>query len=981
LSCNPFECFDYATRLVSPRGTESGLAGGPLNPKYLVRRVQLLDETSTPWHAASAEDALVELSTNRGNGLTTPEAKRRMAVYGPNSMEYSRRFSAVLIFLGQFKNSLVIILLIAVSVSALLGEILDALVIALIVFLVAVTGFLQEYRAEGVFAALRERLSPTCTIVRDGRPEILAVAEIVPGDIVLLETGVRVPADTRLIEVAALQIEESSLTGESMPVVKRVEPVPEDVPVGERANMAYAGTAVAYGRARGVVVATGARTEFGNIIEKTVEVEEEETPLERQVNLVGKKFGVMALGVIVAVGLAEFSRESFSGSLSLSGFVAILLFGIALGVAAVPEALPAVITTNLAIGMRILARNNTLVRKMSAVETLGSTEIICFDKTGTLTKGEMTVRMIYADDETFEVTGIGYAPGGSITRDGHRQERMPGSLTELGRASLLCNDARLQIDSDGRWEVIGDPTEGALLVLARKIGLDPSFEHLPRIAEIPFSSERKMMTTLHRTGDGGLVGYTKGAPEFLLPCCAMKFTRNEFEELHTTDRDEISKASERLSSSGMRVLALAFRRFGSEAPNWEGDIGCDFVFLGLVGMEDPLRQEAVEAVKHAVNAGMLPIMITGDHRTTAVVIAERAGIFKPGDQVLTGKELQEIPDDELTAKVRQVTVYARISPIDKLRIVNAWKQMGKVVAMTGDGVNDAPALRRADIGVAMGVSGTDVAKEAADIVLTDDNFASIVKAVELGRWIYDNIRKYLAYLLQANLVEIVVLGSIALVIGPLFGLEGGALPLLPVQILYINLATDGLPALALGFSPADSELALKPPRPRDESVFTVDITKFLISTILIQVPLLLLGFTTGLASGIDAARTRLFLMFIFMELALAINCRSISLTLRKAKPHFWLLISIAWESSLILVLLQFPQARGALHLSVPRADDMYWILGGVLLTFASSEIFKNLRARGSNPLRHEPIISGPLPTAFSQRFPSGLNLRSGARSE
>ena len=905
-----------------------------------------MSESLRPWHATPADEVLALLSTDAGGGLSAGEAERRMVRYGPNIIEHVRKTSALLTFLRQFGNALVIILLLAAFVSALLGEILDASVIALIVLLVALTGFVQEYRAERVFEALAERLSPTCAAVRDGKRVTVAAADIVPGDVVVLEAGTKVPADIRLTEAAALQADESSLTGESVPAIKQANPVPEDSDVAERASMVYSGTTVSYGRGRGVVVATGARTEFGRIVEETLEVREEETPLERQVSAIGKRFGVIAFGVIFVVAAVELTREAVSGSLSSLGFITILLFGIALGVAAVPEALPAVITATLAMGMRRLASDNVLVRKMSAVEALGSTEVICFDKTGTLTKGEMTVREIHAERMTFEVTGTGYSPEGSIMLGGRRLERLPASLSELGRSSLLCNDAVLQATPDGRWQVIGDPTEGALVVLARKMGLDPSAEALPRVAEIPFSSERKMMTTVHRSKEGGLVGYTKGAPESLIPRCTQKWAGNAVEEIRESDRDEISNASEEMSGRGMRVLALASKRFDPRRKDWGDGTEDGLLFLGLAGMEDPLREETIEAVKRARAAGMRPVMMTGDHRTTALHIAERAGIFEPGDEVLAGSELQAMSDSALAEKVQSVAVYARISPLDKLKIVSAWKRRGRVVAMTGDGVNDAPSLKRADIGVAMGISGTDVAKEAADIVLTDDNFASIVKAVELGRWVYDNIRKCLAYLLQANVVEIAVLGSIALLIAPLVGPQDSALPLLPVQILYINLATDGLPALALGFSPADSDLLQKPPRAVDEPVLTRELTLFLVSTILVQVPLLLLGFTNGLAYGVDAARTRLFLMLIFMELALAVNCRSLSLGLKEAKPHSWLLLSVAWETVLVVVLFQFPQAREALHVSLPAAGDVYWILGGVMLTFASSEMFKKLKFGG-----------------------------------
>jgi P-type Ca2+ transporter type 2C len=901
-----------------------------------------VDEILRLWHALSAEQTVESLSSNAVKGLSSAEARRRVGEYGSNSIKQERKTSVFRIFLGQFKNVLIIILLFAISISALLGDLVDSIVIGLIVVLVAITGFVQEYRAEKVFESLKRRLSQSCTAVRDNRRQLIPTADLVPGDIVLLESGTRVPADIRLIQVAALQVDESSLTGESVPVTKSVAPIPEDSAIEERANIAFAGTTVTYGRSVGVVVATGGLTEFGKIVKETLDVQEEETPLQRQVASIGKNFGVLALIVISMVGFSEVLRGVLAGNLSLSGLVGILLFGIALGVAAVPEALPAIVTATLAIGMRILAKNNALVRKMSAVETLGSTEVICFDKTGTLTKGEMTVRELYADETTFQVSGAGYAPDGSISLDGRRLETMPASLLELALASLLCNDAILQESADGEWQLIGDPTEGALIVLAKKIAPDISLRKPLRVTEIPFSSERKLMTTIHRLEGARVMGYMKGAPGSVLLRCNAGFAGSRVMKLNEADRKGISRAYEELSGRGLRVLALASKEFELEPTSWDADIEDDFVFLGLVAMEDPLRDSARETIQRARDAGIKPVMITGDHKTTAVAIAKQAGIFRPGDGVLTGKELQEISDSELAERVQQTTVYARISPLDKLKIVSAWRNVGRVVAMTGDGVNDAPALKRADIGVAMGISGTDVAKEAADIILTDDDFASMVRAVELGRWIYDNIKKSLAYLLQTNLVEIAVLGLIALLIGPLMGLPEGVLPLLPVQILYTNLATDGLPALALGFSPIDSDLLRKPPRPRGESVLTKDLLLFLVSTLLVQVPVLLLAFVTGVAAGVDVARTRLFLMLIFMELAVAINCRSLSQGVLKAKPHRLLIASVLWETLLIMVLLWIPQTRDALHLLIPRPQDGLWIVGGFLFAFGSGEAFKHL---------------------------------------
>ena len=900
--------------------------------------------SSKPWHAVSAEQALDSLSSDAVKGLSEAEAQRRLAENGPNSLSQERRVGALQIFLGQFKNALIVILLLAISASALLGEVVDAVAIGLIVVLAAVTGFVQEYRAEKVFESLKERLGQSCAVLREGRRRLVPTADLVPGDVVLLESGTRVPADIRVIHAAAVQVDESSLTGESVPVSKSAEPVPEDSAVEDRASIAFAGTTVTYGRGVGVVVATGGSTEFGKIVKETLGVQEEQTPLQRQVASIGRNFGLLALVVIVVVASSEVLRGLLAGSLSSSGLVGILLFGIALGVAAVPEALPAIVTATLAIGLRVLARNNALVRRMAAIETLGSTEVICFDKTGTLTKGEMTVREVYADRMTFQVSGTGYAPSGSISLDGRKLGTIPAALQELGVASLLCNDATLEHSGGGKWQVIGDPTEGALIVLAEKMIPEVALKIQSRVGEVPFSPERKMMTVICRLESGGLVGYMKGAPDNVLDHCNARLVGGRAVGMSPAERGEISRVNEGLSARGLRVLGVASRELESESKTWGADVEFDFVFLGLVGMEDPLRDSAVDTVRRAREAGMKPVMITGDHKTTAVAIAQQAGIFRPGDGVLTGRELQEASDSELEGMVQDISVYARISPLDKLKIVGAWRKLGRVVAMTGDGVNDAPALRRADIGVAMGISGTDVAKEAADIILTDDDFASIVRAVELGRWVYDNIKKSLAYLLQTNLVEISVLGLIALLVGPLVGLPGGELPLLPVQILYTNLATDGLPALALGFSPPDADLLRKPPRPRGQSIFTRDVMVFIISTLVVQVPVLLLAFVFGMVDGVDSARTRLFLMLIFMELGVAITCRSLTQGVSRARPHALLLASVLFEVAMILVLLQIPEARGALHLTQPRPLDALWIAGGFLVAFGSGEAFKRFKS-------------------------------------
>ncbi len=898
------------------------------------------------WHAMEIDDLLQTLRTSKEKGLSDVEAKSRLAIYGPNEFLVEKRISPVKIFLKQFANILLGILLIATAISALLGEIIDALVISVIVLFVVILGFVQEYRAERTLESLKKMLSPTCTVIRDGNEKEILVKELVPGDIVVLKDGDKVPADIRLVEAVNLQVDEAPLTGESAPVTKTLKVLPEKTSVMDRTNMVFSGTTITYGKGKGVVIASGMRTEFGKIAKEVTAVTEERSPLERRMSEIGRKLGLIVLVIIAIITVVEVAEEYLMfGFISFGFFIEVFLFGVALAVAAVPEALPAIVTGSLAISMRIMAKRNALVRRMPVVETLGSTQIICSDKTGTLTRGEMTVRQVYADSKKLEVTGSGYDPKGEILHDGRPIDlSLKDALTRLAKAALLCNDARLEAD-DSKWTVKGDPTEGALIVLAEKTSLkqDEVRGLHPRVAEVPFSSERKFMTTVHSSQDGVYIAYMKGAPEIVLQRCNYLFENGQMREMSEEDRKFILTINEEMAGNALRTLGVAERTLpeGLDLSDSER-LETDFTFLGLVGMIDPPREEAVKAVEVAKQVGMTSIMITGDHKLTAVAIAREMGIYKDGDLVLTGEELERLREEEFEKIVEKVTVYARVSPLHKLRIVEAWKKKGRVVAMTGDGVNDAPALKRSDIGIAMGVTGTDVTKEASDLVLADDNFATIVKAIELGRWIYDNIKKYLAYLLQANLVEIAVMSIGALFILRLMGLYGeAALPLLPAQILYINLATDGLPALALGFSPADPDLMKRPPRPKDEPVFTRDLVLFLARALLVETPILTLAFMGGLTYGMDAARTRLFLMFIFVELAIAINCRSLIYTVNKVKPHKWLLLAVFWESLLIITLIHIPGVREALHILYPTLEDIVWVAGGIIATFISIESLKH----------------------------------------
>ncbi|MEM3518179.1 MAG: cation-translocating P-type ATPase [Nitrososphaerales archaeon] len=902
------------------------------------------------WHAIEIDDVIKELRSDKERGLSEFEAKSRLITYGPNELLIEKKISPIKIFFKQFANILLGILLVATAISALIGEVIDAIVIFIIILFVVILGFIQEYRAERTLESLKKMLSPTCTVIRDGNEKEIAVKELVPGDIVILKSGDKIPADIRLIEAVNLQVDESSLTGESFPVEKKSKILPKETPVMNRTNMVFSGTIVTYGKGKGIVIASGMRTEFGKIAKEVTAVTTERTPLERRMSEIGRKLGLIVIAIISIVTLVEILEEYIIlGSISFGFFLEVLMFGIALAVAVVPEALPAIVTGSLAISMHIMAKKNALVRRMPVVETLGATQIICSDKTGTLTKGEMTVRQVYISSKKLDVTGSGYEPKGDILYEGKPIDNsLKSTLERLAKAIILCNDSRLEKDGN-KWIVRGDPTEGALIVLAEKSGLsqDEVRKLHHRVAEIPFSSERKLMTTIHSEEDGVYIACMKGAPEVVLNRCKYLLENGQIREMNEEDKKLILEVNEEMARNALRTLGVAERilyekSFVLDSENFEKD----FTFLGLVGMIDPPRKEAIDAVKVAKQVGMIPIMITGDHKLTAIAIAKEMSIYKEGDLVLTGEELERLNDKEFENIVEKVTVYARVSPLHKLRIVEAWKKKNRVVAMTGDGVNDAPALKRSDIGIAMGITGTDVAKEASALILSDDNFATIVKAIELGRWIYDNIKKYLAYLLQANLVEIAVMTIGALFILRFMGFIGEtALPLLPVHILYINLATDGLPALALGFSPADPDLMKRPPRPKDEPVFTRDLVLFLIRALLIETPILTIAFMSGLNYGMDAARTRLFLMFVFIELTVALNCRSLIFTINKAKPHKWLLLSIFWESFLLITLLQIPVAREALHILYPTFEDLIWIGGGMMVTFISIEALKHFNIR------------------------------------
>jgi len=881
------------------------------------------------WHALESADVLNKLDCTK-SGLSSTEAANRLNKYGPNQLAAGQKMSPIKIFLGQFKNILIIILIAAAIISFVTGHQFDASIILIIVVLSAVLGFVQEYRAEKALEALTKMLVPTATVLRDGREVQIPAKDIVPGDILVLKEGDKVAADARLIEVNNLHVNEAPLTGESIPVEKNVAKVAKDAAILDKKNMVFSGTAVTSGKAKALVITTGMNTEFGKIAGQVSAVEKRETPLEKRTKEIGKWLGAAALGVSITVIIL--------GVLRGLDLLEMVLFGIALAVAAVPEALPAIVTGSLAIGMYKMAKRSALVRKMPAVETLGSTTVICTDKTGTLTKGEMTVRKIYTPDSFIKVTGVGYSPKGELELN-NPDVLKTESFSLLMKGSVLCNDAAVVLDGDN-WIVKGDPTEGALVVSALKAGIkkDEVSYAYPRINEFPFSSDRKRMTTIHavkdRPEDKKLI-FTKGAPEIVLRYCSHIYSENVTEKLTEQKLQKVLSINEEMASQGLRVLGIAYKEMsGDLTVCTEESVENNLVFLGLIGMMDPPRKEAIDAVRLCKQIKIKPIMITGDHKLTALAVAKEIGIYQDGDEILTGEDLERISDEEFSDKVRRISVYARVSPLHKLKIVEAWKNKGEVVAMTGDGVNDAPALKKSDIGVAMGITGTEVTKESADLVLEDDNFATIVNAVEMGRWTYDNIKKYLTYLLQANLVEILILSFAVL--------AGYPLPLLPVHILYINLATDGLPAIALGLSPPEPDVMKRPPRNPKESIFTKDVKVFLIRAILIETPLLLWVFISALPLGIEVAQTRLFLVLIFFELVLALSCRSLKYTIVKVRPHKLLVGTILWEIALILLIINVPFLRESFNLAPIGLDEVILIAGLSSIVLLTIEVTKRI---------------------------------------
>ncbi|MGE5571939.1 MAG: cation-translocating P-type ATPase [Bacteroidota bacterium] len=919
------------------------------------------------WHSLGPSAVASILKTSLATGLSSREAERRLDREGPNEIRQVNKASALKMLLDQFSDFMVLVLIAAAGVSIALGEMGDALAILAIVTLNAVLGFVQEYRAERSLEALKQLAAPSARVIRDGTPVEVKAREVVPGDLLLIEVGDRIPADARLVEHMALEVEESALTGESLPATKRSDDIlAASSALGDRRNMVFMGTVVTRGHGKAVVVATGMDTEIGRIAHLIQEDRDELTPLQQRLEHLGRTL------VFICVGLCAF--VSVAGILRGEGVLEMFLAGVSLAVAAIPEGLPAVVTIALALGVQRMSRRNAIVRRLPAVETLGCTTVICSDKTGTLTRNQMTLTEIDLAGRVIEATGTGYTPHGQFTEAGRPIDPSRDDHLALAlKIGLYCNNARLMHDGRvvdpgaamrpqqrpgpgpgpgtrapaDRWEVLGDPTEGALVVAAAKAGMvrnGSGATGRPRLLhEVPFDSDRKMMTTIYEDPSGvGALAYVKGAPEVVAGVCSSILVAGRVRPMTYRDRDLLLERSAQMAARGLRVLALAYR----ELPRGfrpDGTIETNLTFVGLAGMVDPPREDVKRAVRTARSAGVRTIMVTGDHAGTAVAIARAldliAGDGRGDVRAIAGAELDRMTDDALGKAVATTQVFARVSPEHKLRIVRALKGQGHIVAMTGDGVNDAPAVKEADIGVAMGMSGTDVTREAAAMVLADDNYATIVAAVEEGRAIYDNIRKFIRYLLACNAGEV-----LTMLIAVLVGLP---LPLVPMQILWMNLVTDGLPAIALGIDPVDPDVMTREPRRPKEGVFSRGLGLKIASQGVFIGLCTIAAFLVSLFLHADLtrARTVAFTSLVMAQLFYVFHCRSEYRSIAEMNPwsNPYLIGAVLVSAAMQLSVIYGPGVQGVFHTTALGGID--WLLVLVFSGWSSALAVVARRAR------------------------------------
>jgi len=891
------------------------------------------------FHASTAKNCFEVLGCEP-EGLTAREATARLKKYGSNTLPKPKERSSFLRFLAQFNNVLIYVLLASALITAALQHFVDTAVVLAVVIANASIGFIQEGRAEKAMASIRDLLAPHATALRDGKRCSLPAEALVPGDIVFLEAGDKVAADLRLFEARGLRVEEAILTGESIPVDKAVDPVSADAPIGDRSPMAYSGTIVTSGQGRGIVVATGAETEIGRISGLLSDVEVLTTPLIQQMDIFAK--WLTALILLVAATLFLFGHF-----VKHHDFTEMFMAVVGLSVAAIPEGLPAVLTITLAVGVQAMARRNAIVRRLPAIETLGSVSVICTDKTGTLTRNEMMVASVALKGQVLKIKGNGYAPCGAVLLDNAEIDpsAFPG-LLELAFAAHACNDASL-VQSGNVWAVEGDPMEGALLALAEKVGLDPNQSSREQIDKIPFDACHKFMATLHRPQSGSARVFVKGAPEQLLTMCANQRTAAGSAE--PLDAAYWTEQADRLASQGQRVLAIAARRFedGRDELTFS-DVEHGLIMIGLVGLIDPPRLEAIEAIVECRRAGIRVKMITGDHAGTAAAIGREIGLANPG-RVLTGRQLDEMDASQLAAAITDVDIFARTNPEHKLRLVMAFQSQGIIAAMTGDGVNDAPALKRADAGIAMGRKGSEAAKEAAELVLADDNFASIVAAVREGRTVYDNIKKVVSWTLPTSTGE-----AMTVVVAILFGMT---LPVTPIQILWINLITASTLGIALAFEPTEANTMRRPPRPRSEGLLTG-----VLAWHIVFVSLLFLGAVFGIYSyaidrgySLELARTMVVNTLVVMEIFHLFFIRNIYGT--SLNWNAVVATPVVWLTVIVVVIAQFaitylpPLQRVFATEGVPLPDGFLIIGIGVLL-FAILEIEKQLRLSIGNRVQN-----------------------------
>ncbi|WP_292380058.1 cation-translocating P-type ATPase [Methanosarcina sp. UBA289] len=890
------------------------------------------------------------------SGLSSQEAEERLKKYGENELEEKEKVSILRLFISQFTSILIVILIIASIISVLLGELIDATVILFTVFLAGILSFVQEYQAEKAIELLRSLTSPEATVIRDGVEKEIPSKKLVPGDIILLQTGDRIPADARVIKGFNLKTDESSLTGESVPVQKSTEVLPSETPESDRVNMVYTGTSVAYGRGSAIVTATGMNTTFGELAGLLGTIERSRTPLQESLDKFGRWIGAATLIIVAFVAMLGV----FYGFPLLDMF----LWGVALAVAAIPEALPAVVTVGLGLGVRRMVKRHALVRKLPSVETLGATNVICSDKTGTLTQNKMTVERICVNEQILKITGAGYSPEGEFFKGNVKVTGDELHLQTLLLGAVLCNDADFFKENE-KWEIKGDPTEAALVVAAakaglRKVELDQKY---PRLGEIPFSSERKRMTTFNKLEIEsesfpvkGLIAFSKGAPEVILGSCTKIFLDGEIKALSPEIKKLIAEKVREMADQALRVMALSFQPLdedmflektsSGEIPSEE--IEKDMAFSGLMGMRDPPREEVKIAIQKCADAGIKTVMITGDHKITASAIAKELGILKENDLTLTGSELDNLRDAEFEEKVERISVYARVYPTHKLRVIDAFKKKGYVVAMTGDGVNDAPALKAADMGIAMGITGTDVSKEASSMILTDDNFASIVAAVEEGRNIFKNIRNFITYGLSAHS------GEVFIVLISILGWQ--ILPLLAVQILWINLITDGLPPMALSVEPPDNGIMRQKPRNVEEGLITRrEITAGLgLGGLIALQALIVLTWAVDSGFPLEKLQTLIFTLVVFSEMFNAFNWRSdrysiFSLGLFTNKPLVYaVLITIILQ--LMVIYVPFLQtAFRTVPLSLSEWGVVLALASTTLISMELVKYFSRKSSPGKNP--------------------------------